>query len=46
MFVGIPLKSLTGLTIVAATLDFWPRLFERRFTDALFLGERLLHVAR
>ncbi len=46
MFVGIPIKSLTGLSILAAAVTFWPRLFERRFTAALLLGERLLHLAR
>ncbi len=46
MFVGIPIKSLAGLSILAAAVSFWPRLFERRFTEALLLGERLLHLAR
>lgn len=46
MFVGIPIKSLAGLSILAVAVTFWPRLFEAKFTAALRLGERLLHLAR
>jgi hypothetical protein len=32
--------------VLASTLALWPRLFERRFSEALILGERMLHLAR
>jgi flagellar biosynthetic protein FliR len=46
VFVGISLKTLLGLMVLAGTLTLWPRLFERRFSEALILGERVLHLAR
>jgi flagellar biosynthesis protein FliR len=46
VFVGISLKTLLGLIVLASTLALWPRLFERRFSEALILGERMLHLAR
>ncbi len=45
MFVGIPIKTLVGLTVLVGTLGLWPSLFEKRFTEALLLGQRLLHLA-
>ncbi len=46
VFVGISIKTLLGLTVLAGTLGLWPRLFERRFSEAILLGERMLHLAR
>jgi flagellar biosynthetic protein FliR len=38
-------KSLLGITVLIATLKYWPDLFRRLFTDAVMNGERLLHLA-
>ncbi len=46
MFVGIPIKSFLGLSILAAAVSFWPRIFEKRFTEALLLGQHMLRLAR
>jgi flagellar biosynthesis protein FliR len=46
VFVGLSVKTLLGLAVLAGTLTLWPRLFEKRFANALILGEHLLHLAR
>ena len=46
IFVGLSIKTLLGLAVLAGSLVMWPRLFEKRFAAALVLGERLLHLAR
>lgn len=46
VFVGLSVKTLLGLTVLAGSLALWPRLFEKRFAGALMLGEHLLHLAR
>ena len=46
MLLGPAVKSLLGLTILIATLKYWPDLFRRLFTDAVTNGEQLLHLAR
>jgi len=45
MQLGPALKSLMGLGILAATLKYWPDLFERLFTISMTKGEGLLHLA-
>ncbi|HEY6489197.1 MAG: flagellar biosynthetic protein FliR [Terracidiphilus sp.] len=45
MLLGPAVKSLLGLTVLIATLRYWPDLFRRLFTDAVMNGERLLHLA-
>ncbi|HUB29859.1 MAG TPA: flagellar biosynthetic protein FliR [Terracidiphilus sp.] len=45
MLLGPAVKSLLGLTVLIATLKYWPDLFRRLFTDAVMNGERLLHLA-
>jgi|SRR5271166_4209629 len=46
LFLGLSIKTALSLTILAASLMFWPRLFERQFAAAISLGERLLHLAK
>ncbi len=46
MLLGPAIKSLLGLTILIATLRYWPDLFRRLFMDAMLNGDRLLHLAR
>ncbi len=45
MLLGPAVKSLLGLTVLIATLKYWPDLFRRLFIDAVSNGERLLHLA-
>jgi flagellar biosynthesis protein FliR len=45
MLLGPAVKSLLGLSVLIATLKYWPDLFRRLFTDAVANGERLLHLA-
>jgi flagellar biosynthesis protein FliR len=45
VFVGLSVKNLLGLAVLAGSLAAWPRLFERYFTSALELSQRLLHLA-
>jgi flagellar biosynthesis protein FliR len=42
---GPAVKSLLGITILIATLKYWPDLFRRLFTDAVASGEHLFHLA-
>jgi flagellar biosynthetic protein FliR len=44
MLLGPAVKSLLGLSILIATLKYWPDLFRRLFLDSLANGERLLHL--
>lgn len=45
ILLSIPLKSLVGYAILAATVGLWPVFFERQFAIALGWSERLLHLA-
>jgi flagellar biosynthesis protein FliR len=45
MLVGLSVKNLLGLLVLAGSMAMWPSLFERHFTAALELGQRLLHLA-
>jgi flagellar biosynthetic protein FliR len=45
MLLGPAVKSLLGLTVLIATLKYWPDLFRRLFTDAVANGERIFHLA-
>jgi flagellar biosynthetic protein FliR len=44
MLLGPAVKSLLGLSILIATLKYWPDLFRRLFMDSLANGERILHM--
>ncbi len=45
MLLGPAVKSLLGITVLIATLKYWPDLFRRLFTDAVASSERLFHLA-
>jgi flagellar biosynthetic protein FliR len=45
LFLGLSVKSMVGLTLLAFSLRYWPAIFERYFTSALRTGERLLQLA-
>jgi flagellar biosynthetic protein FliR len=46
MLLGPAIKSLLGITILIATLKYWPDLFRGLFLSTLANGERILHLAR
>jgi flagellar biosynthesis protein FliR len=46
VFVGLSVKNLLGLLVLAGSIALWPRLLERQFSGALVWSERLLHLAR
>jgi flagellar biosynthesis protein FliR len=46
IFVGLSVKNMLGLLVLAGTLTLWPGIFGREFSAALASGERLLHLAR
>jgi flagellar biosynthesis protein FliR len=46
LFLGLPVKNLLSLAILAASVVLWPRVFEQRFYSAIALGERLLNLAK
>ena len=45
LFLGLSIKSMVGLTVLALSLKYWPALFERYFTVAIHWAERLMHLA-
>jgi flagellar biosynthetic protein FliR len=38
----VPMKTLTGFTLLIGSLGLWPRFFEARFASLLDTAERLL----
>jgi len=46
VLVGLSVKNILGLAVLAASFTLWPRIFERQFASAIGLGERLLHLAK
>jgi flagellar biosynthetic protein FliR len=42
MLVGFSVKGMLGFSVLAATVGFWPWMFERHFLGALGTAERLL----
>lgn len=46
IFFGLSIKSMLGLLVLAGTLGLWPGIFEQRFSSAIGMSERLLHLAR
>ena len=45
LFLGLSVKSVTGLLVLAAALKYWPGIFERQFNHAASTAEQLLHLA-
>jgi flagellar biosynthesis protein FliR len=46
LFLGLSVKTVVALTILAGTLSFWPRLFEHHFAAGISQGERLLRLVK
>jgi flagellar biosynthetic protein FliR len=44
LFVGLAVKNLLGLAILATVVAYWPQSFSHRFQDSIAIGERLLHL--
>jgi len=45
MLLGPAVKSMLGVLVLAATIGFWPRLFERYFSQSITYTEQILHLA-
>jgi len=45
MLLGPAIKSMLGVLLLGATIGFWPRLFEKHFSESIAYTERLLHLA-
>ncbi|MGA8153915.1 MAG: flagellar biosynthetic protein FliR [Terriglobales bacterium] len=45
MLLGPAVKSMLGVLILGATIGFWPRLFERYFSESISYTEQILHLA-
>ena len=45
LFLGLSVKSMVGLSLLALSLNYWPAIFDRYFTSAIHGGERLLQLA-
>jgi flagellar biosynthetic protein FliR len=46
LFLGLSVKSVVGLAVLAFSLKYWPAIFDRYFTTAIHCSERLLQLAR
>jgi len=46
VFVGLSVKTVAGLAVLAGAVSLWPRIFEKEFPAAVGWGERLLHLAK
>ncbi len=45
LFLGLSIKSLVGLTVLALALKYWPGIFEQQFNHAARSAEQMLHLA-
>src|ERR1035438_4501644 len=45
MLLGPAVKSLLGLSILYASLKYWPDMFRALFVDSVGTAERVLHLA-
>jgi len=46
LFLGLSVKSMVGVLMLALSLRYWPVILERYFTSAIHGSERLLQLAR
>ncbi len=44
LFLGLSVKSLAGLTVLAVALKYWPGIFEQQFNHAARTAEQMLHL--
>ncbi|HXY13114.1 MAG TPA: flagellar biosynthetic protein FliR [Terriglobales bacterium] len=45
MLLGPAVKSMLGVLVLAAALNFWPRLFDRYFSQSIAYTEQVLRLA-
>jgi flagellar biosynthetic protein FliR len=45
LFLGLSVKSMIGLSVLALSLKYWPGIFERYFSNGIRCAERLLQLA-
>ena len=45
LLLGPAVKSMLGVLVLGATIGFWPRLFERYFSQSIAYTEQVLHLA-
>ncbi|HEV2398279.1 MAG TPA: flagellar biosynthetic protein FliR [Candidatus Sulfotelmatobacter sp.] len=45
LFVGLAIKNLVGLAVLATLVTFWPQSFSQKFAESIAVGERLLHLS-
>jgi flagellar biosynthetic protein FliR len=46
LFLGVSVKNLLGVSVLAGTLGLWPSLWQQHFQQGLMGAERLAHLAR
>lgn len=46
MLLGPAVKSMLGVLLLAATMGFWPHLFEKHFAQSIAYTEQMLHLAK
>jgi flagellar biosynthetic protein FliR len=46
MLLGTAVKSMIGISVLAAAIRYWPGLFDQYFRDSIRMTEQLLHLAR
>jgi len=46
MLLGPAIKSMLGVLVLTVTMQFWPQLFQRYFSESIAYTDRLLHLAR
>jgi flagellar biosynthetic protein FliR len=46
MLLGPAVKSLLGLSILFASLKYWPDMFRSLFMDSMGYADRVLHLAK
>jgi len=45
MLLGPAIKSMLGVVLLGVTMAFWPRLFEKYFSQSITYTQQLLHLA-
>jgi len=45
LFLGLSVKSLVGLLLLAVSLRYWPGVFDHYFTEAIHYSEHLLQLS-
>jgi flagellar biosynthetic protein FliR len=46
LLLGPAIKSMLGVVVLSVTIQFWPQLFQRYFSESIAYTDRLLHLAR